>query len=64
MCHENFENRFKNKSFISKYIFWYEFCIDKGDDPKCSILNSGKIVNFIQTFEPLVSFLYYSQPSL
>ena len=31
----------------------------KGDNPKSLTLNSGKIVDFIQKFGPLVSFLYY-----
>ena len=40
-------------------FYQYGFCIDTGDDPKYLPLDSGKIVDFIRTFGPLVSFLYY-----
>ena len=39
---------------MSKNVF--EFCIGKGDNP--NIFDSGKFVNFIQTFGALVSFFY------
>ena len=34
------------------------FLIGKGDNPKTLTIDSGKFVNFIQMFGPLVSFSY------
>ena len=54
---KNFENRFTNKNFMSKNVsekgFWAREIIQKS-----LTLDSGKFVNFIQTFGPLVSFSY------
>ena len=58
MCRKNFENRFTNKKLMSKNVFEMGFCIGKGDNKKSLTLDSGKFVNFIQTFGPLVSFSY------
>ena len=33
MCRKSFYNRLTNKNLMSKNIFEYGFCIDKGDNP-------------------------------
>ena len=58
MCRKNFDNRLTNKNLMSKNVFEQGFCIGKGDNPNILTLDSGKFVNIIQTFGPLVSFSY------
>ena len=43
---------------MSKNVFEQGFCIGKGDNQKSLTLVSGKFVDFIQTFGPMVSFSY------
>ena len=59
MCHTKFENWFQNIVFYIQTYFLRGIYIDKGDDPKSLALNSGKIVDFSQTFGTLMSFLLY-----
>ena len=51
--------KIRNENFISESIFYYRFCIDKGDNPKSFHLNSGNIRHFVQMLGHLVSLLYY-----
>ena len=56
---QKIENWSTNKKIMSKNVFEYGFCIGKGDNQKKSLtLDSGKFVDYIQTFGPLVSFSY------
>ena len=41
LCHKKMRISSQTKHFISKNIFWWGFCIDKGDNPKSLTLNSG-----------------------
>ena len=59
MCRKNYENWFTNKNLMSKSVFALGFCIGKGDIQTSLTLDSGKCVDFIQTFGTLVSFSYF-----
>ena len=43
---------------MSKNVFEFGFSIGKGDNQKSLTLDSGKFVDFIQTYGPMVSFSY------
>ena len=58
MCRKNFENRFTNKNLMSKMFLNRDFAQAREIIQKSLILDSGKFINFIQTFGPLVSFSY------
>ena len=53
MCHKNYENG------LQKIVCVQTWFAQTREIIKNPCLNSGKVVNFIHTFEPLVGFLYY-----
>ena len=56
MCRKNSENRFTNKNLMS--INAFELAFAKAREIIQKSLNSGKFINFIQMFGPLVRFSY------
>ena len=58
MCRKNFENRFTNKNLMSKMLLNRDSTWAREIIQKSLALDSSKFVNFIQMFEPLVSFSY------
>ena len=58
MCCKNFDNRLTNKNSMSKNVFEQGLCMAYEIIQRSLTLDSGKFVNIIQTFGPLVSFSY------